>query len=344
MADKDAITKQYMKDAKIFADAFNFLLYDGKNVICPSRLRTMDTAEIVLPFGEGQTASPVQKYRDNLKYLAAMEDETAAYAILGLEGQSDIHYAMPVRDMLYDAMQYAKQVEKAAKSHRDAAKAKAEKRWQDHTGSAVSQKEHTASSGEYLSGFYKNDRLVPVITLVILFSPKPWDGPMSIHEMLSDVKAELLPFIPDYRINLIAPADMSEASLDKFNTSLREVLLYIKYSSDKKQLSDLLDKDPHFRELDTEAAVVINTLTNSKLKFDRKGKTVNMCLAVQAMRQEERQEGRLEGRLEGRQEGESRINQLNSLLIDLNRFEDLKRAAKDSAYQAELMAELLPNQ
>ncbi len=69
-----------------------------------------------------------------------------------------------------------------------------------------------------------------------------------------------------------------------------------------------------------------------------------MCLAVQAMRQEERQEGRLEGRLEGRQEGESRINQLNSLLIDLNRFEDLKRAAKDPAYQAELMAELLPNQ
>lgn len=98
----------------------------------------------------------------------------------------------------------------------------------------------------------------------------------------------------------------------------------------------MLDKDPHFRELDTEAAVVINTLTNSKLKFDRKGKTVNMCLAVQAMRQEERQEGR--------QEGESRINRLNSLLIDLNRFEDLKRAARDSAYQAELLAELLPNQ
>ena len=76
--------------------------------------------------------------------------------------------------------------------------------------------------------------------------------------------------------------------------------------------------------------------TNSKLNFDRKGKTVNMCLAMQAMRQEERQEGR--------QEGESRINRLNSLLIDLNRFEDLKRAARDSTYQAELLAELLPNQ
>ena len=223
-----------MKDAKIFADAFNFLLYDGKNVICPSRLRTMDTTEIVLPFGKDHTASPVQKYRDNLKYLTAMEDETSAYVILGLEGQSDIHYAMPVRDMLYDAMQYAKQVENAAKAHRDAAKARAEKRGpdsSDHT--AASEKAHTTTSGEYLSGFYKDDRLVPVITLVILFSPKPWDGPMSIHGMLSGVKAELLPFIPDYRINLIAPADLSESSMDKFKTSLREVLLYIKYSGDK---------------------------------------------------------------------------------------------------------------
>ena len=205
--------------------------------------------------------------------------------------------------MLYDAMQYAKQVEKAAKSHRDAAKAKAEKSWQDHTGSAVSQKEHTASSGEYLSGFYKNDRLVPVITLVILFSPKPWDGPMSIHEMLSDVKAELLPFIPDYRINLIAPAQIKAEDMNKFRSSLREVLLYIKYSKDREQLSQLLERDSQFRNLDIGAAVVINTVTNSGLKLDRKERKVDMCQAVADMRKEERLEGRQEGRKEGRQEG-----------------------------------------
>ncbi len=29
MAIKDAVTKKYMKDKKVFADAFNYLLYDG---------------------------------------------------------------------------------------------------------------------------------------------------------------------------------------------------------------------------------------------------------------------------------------------------------------------------
>mgnify|MGYP003233526330 CR=1 FL=1 len=33
MHDTDSITKDYMKDAATFADAFNFLLYNGEPVI-----------------------------------------------------------------------------------------------------------------------------------------------------------------------------------------------------------------------------------------------------------------------------------------------------------------------
>ena len=47
-----------------------------------------------------------------------MADENAAYVIYGLELQSAIHFAMPVRNMLYDAIQYANQVEKTAKVHK----------------------------------------------------------------------------------------------------------------------------------------------------------------------------------------------------------------------------------
>ncbi len=107
MAAKDAVTKEYMRDAKVFADAFNFLLYKGRPVIDPDRLHAMDPVEIVLPYGEDGAVVPVQRYRDNLKYLTAMEDGKAAYLVLGMEAQSDVSYAMPVRDMLYDAMQYA---------------------------------------------------------------------------------------------------------------------------------------------------------------------------------------------------------------------------------------------
>ena len=47
MADKDTITKNYMQDSKTFADAFNFLLYGGRQVIKPEQLKPLDTTSIV---------------------------------------------------------------------------------------------------------------------------------------------------------------------------------------------------------------------------------------------------------------------------------------------------------
>ena len=47
---------------------------------------------------------------------------------------------------------------------------------------------------------------------------------------------------------------------------------------------------------------------------------------------------------EGREEGENRLNRLNSILIDLDRLDDLKRATKDKVYQEQLMCELLPEE
>ena len=51
------------------------------------------------------------------------------------------------------------------------------------------------SDGEYLSGFYKEDRLVPVITLVIHFGAEEWDGPMTLHEMMEIGNPELLKYV-----------------------------------------------------------------------------------------------------------------------------------------------------
>ena len=51
-----------------------------------------------------------QKHRDLLKFAAMMQDSHANYVILGAENQMEVHYAMPVRNMVYDALQYDKQV------------------------------------------------------------------------------------------------------------------------------------------------------------------------------------------------------------------------------------------
>ena len=49
-----------------------------------------------------------QKHRDLLKFAAMMQDSHANYVILGVENQMEVHYAMPVRNMVYDALQTIK--------------------------------------------------------------------------------------------------------------------------------------------------------------------------------------------------------------------------------------------
>lgn len=47
----DTITKAYMNENSVFADAFNYLIYGGKSVVDPVKLKELDTTEIALPFG-----------------------------------------------------------------------------------------------------------------------------------------------------------------------------------------------------------------------------------------------------------------------------------------------------
>ena len=54
--------------------------------------------------------------------------------------------------------------------------------------------------------------------------------------------------------------------------------------------------------------------------------------------------GKKIGLEQGVTQGENRLNQLNSILIDLGRIDDLKRATQDKSYQEQLMVELLPNE
>ncbi len=77
-----------------------------------------DSTKIALPYGADGAVVPVQKFRDVQKLYAAMTDGKMEYVLYGAENQDEIHYAMPVKNDLYDALEYAGQVEEAAKSHR----------------------------------------------------------------------------------------------------------------------------------------------------------------------------------------------------------------------------------
>ncbi|MBQ8946632.1 MAG: Rpn family recombination-promoting nuclease/putative transposase [Lachnospiraceae bacterium] len=272
MGAADSKTNEYMSDNNRFADLFNYYLYDGEQVIDPDNLRELDPSAVALPYGDGAKSSDViQKYRDVFKLLAAMEDDNAEYLLLGVEDQTHVHYAMPVKDMLYDAAQYAKQIEQTAKINR--AKSK---------DPLVSK----PCSDEFLSGFYKEDKLHPVITLVVYWSPDEWDGPLSIHEMLSTTDERILKHVPDYRINLITPRGIDDKDFEKFRTSLAEAFQFIKYSKDKEKLAEVIAQDADYEHLDRRTVEVINEVAKAGIQIPQGAEEVNMCIAIQEMQKE----------------------------------------------------------
>ena len=274
MGAADTVTKAYMRENAIFADAFNYLIYGGRRVIDPNSLKELDTTEIALPFGDDKTDEAVQKYRDILKSAVIKEDKDAAYVLLGIENQTDIHYAMPVRNLIYDALQYGKQFSDVSAKHRK------------ESGNGHNR-------GEYLSGFYKEDRLTPVITLVVHFGADAWDGPLSLHEMMSVDKPEIMQMVPDYRIQLIDPARMKPEDLMKFETSLREVMGYIKYSKDKEGMKTYMAGNSRTM-LERTAAQVIKAITNTPIEIPEGLEEVNVCEAIEEMMKDSKAEGKLD--------------------------------------------------
>ena len=164
-------------------------------------------------------------------------------------------------------------------------------------------KQCSSTSGKYLTGFYKDDRLIPVITVVVYFGSDTWNAPRSLHEMLSVQDPEILSLVPDYRINLFSPAEIKDEELDKLESNLKEVMLFIKYSKDKRKLQELTSQSPGFRSFELKAARVIDSITGINLRFTETERSVNMCQAVQEICDDARAEGHASGLSEGHAKG-----------------------------------------
>lgn len=279
MGDKDIATKKYIQNNNIFADAFNYLLYNGEQIIKPEQLQELDTTQIGIPHNS-ELDDAFQRYRDVKKGMVSMTDNQALYLILGVEGQSWVDYTMVIRDMLYDATEYAKQVDEIKKAHR---------KNKDYKG---------RNQNDFLSGFYKEDRLVPVVTLVIYFSSEPWDGPKSLHDMFTVQDEGILSHVNNYKLEIIEPGKMAPEDLEKFHTNLKEVLGYVKYANNKEQLENYISQDQEFQKLDRDAVNVINSCTGSNITLEKGAVKVDTCQAIKDIREEGVLQGKSDGLIE----------------------------------------------
>ena len=117
--------------------------------------------------------------------------------------------------------------------------------------------------------------------------------------MFPDYPKEILRYVPDYRMNLIEPYNLTEEQLSQFQTNLGAVIEFIKYSQDKEETKKRILKDERFKHLDREAANVITKCTKFRFELEENKKgEVDMCKGLEDWLEEEKMEAQKEARRE----------------------------------------------
>ena len=267
----DTILKTFWRDNDHFADLFNAALFDGEQVLNPADLMEVDT-DVSSMVKFNNHAETVQKVLDVVKKTAYGVD----FVIWGLENQSKIHYAMPLRHMIGDSFSYLKEYNEIA------ARNKAEKGFE--------------SSDEFLSNLKRTDRLHPVISLCVYYGENEWDGPFCLTDML-EIPEKLKPLVSNYKMNLI---EVRNSEPLRFHNPDVDTVFDVSRSIYERNF-DKINTIYRDKKISAELGVVIGAITESQklidqaLKSEKEGGQINMCGALEELVDKGRQEGMQKG-------------------------------------------------
>ena len=273
----DVILKEFWRDNERFADLVNAVIFGGEQIIAAEELIEADT-DISSIIKEDEYVETIQKTLDVVKKSA----NGVEFVIWGLENQMRIHYAMPLRHLVGDALRYLKEFTELVKKN------KKQKEWENRD--------------EFLSGMRKEDRLHPVITICVYYGENPWDGPSSLTDML-EIPEQLSGMVSDYKMNLI---QVRESQGYKFHTDDVNTVFEITrdiYNEDYDHIQEIYGE----REISAELGMVIGAITESdkliQQALERKGGVQNMCRALDKLVNEGWEKGNLKGMRDGQIEG-----------------------------------------
>ena len=114
---------------------------------------------------------------------------------------------------------------------------------------------------------------------------------------------DLLKYAADYHVNLVSPALMMDNELDVFESDLKAVLKFLKHSNNKEELSKLVTGNAEFENMERLTAQTISICSNVDFNIPVGEERINLCKAIEDMKEDARNEGRKEGRNEERNNG-----------------------------------------
>lgn len=276
----DVILKDFWRQNERFADLFNAVIFRGKQIIKPEDLTERDTdMSGIIQFKDYQKT--LERTRDVVKKMAYGVE----FAVLGIESQQKIHYAMPLRTMLYDSLGYLKEYQEITRIR----KAERGKMTED----------------EFLSKMRKEDRLHPIISIVLYYSEKSWDGPTCLKDMIVEMPEEMERIFSDYKMNLVQIRESEQYTFH--NEEVRAVFEISREIFNGN--FDKINEKYRNRDLTPELITVIGKITDSA-ELVRQGKieeVANMCTALEKWEKENIERGTKRGIEIGTNKGIARM-------------------------------------
>ena len=249
----DYWAKKVFSSDRVFADTFNGLLFGGNDRIKPKSLRTLPTTGLA----KGRKgAKGLLRERDLIKRMAFKTDGVSNFMLLGIEAQSYISPALPAKMMLYDAILYNEQIDAIKAKHR---------------------KEGNLTSEFFLSGLSPDDRLLPVITMVLDLSGSLEAPLRNLHGILDIGDENLRNYIPDYSINVVSPVHMERDEIMRYGRDAATIMLSAKYASDLEAFQRECETNELFGSVNYDTACLVNVITGMDKRI-KKTEKVNMAM------------------------------------------------------------------
>ena len=338
---KNDALQWYNSDLERYADLINGCIFKGKKMVKSEYLtyvprkksviqerRNIPYLDVLMKFAEDKTiventifiesvALRTESIEDYLSHTDRERDfiflhnhpENRFY--IACEGQADSDYAIPLREFMYDAMEYTDQLK--SKRH----------------------KVKIDESTKYI---------LPVFHMVLYHGWNQWKSKHRLQEMMyiSEEVEEFIDQVTDYQSYII---DIHEQEPELFTTEWADIFRLMRHSRKKEELKKYVDE--HMDELkmlskDTRMLLAV-LLDQYEIMKDGKVEVKDMCEAWDGAMQmyaeeaaEKEREKVIKEEREKAEKAERRLRSLFSILAKEHEYEKLNRAFDDADFCQEL--------
>ena len=233
---KDTAKKKLEEYNDVYADIFNGLLFEGEKVLREEYLLSLPTES----FTRNMDGSLRQGNRD----IRKADGRGGRYRlILGEENQEKRENTMPQRIMGYEYAAYEEQIR------------------------TLTDKNKTEGIPAVTKRIHDDQKLAPVITIVLYWGDEEWTRPLHLHDMLefpSDIEKQIKPFVADYPVNLIQMTRLSAEVRERFTSDFEILADYFAMKNEPEKLKEFMKNKRKVIRHTEEFLDVMNTITGDK--------------------------------------------------------------------------------